>query len=176
MDITYSQKTGIKLTGKGLSVALEGGVDAKADVVLLSWPVTADRTLTTFDGPGEYEVKGCMIDGIAMADGSTAYRVELEDMRLGYLPALPQDGDKGGEALGGCDVLFIPLKEAKPEVLAKLVGTLEPKTVVPTSYSDAELSAFLGEMAAKDAQPVDRLKLQRKDIVEDKQEIVVIQS
>lgn len=176
MDITYSQKSGIKLISKGLAVALDPLSGDKADVVLLSRPTSDERTLTTFDGPGEYEVKGCMIDGLAMADGATVYRVELEDMRLGYLPVLPQDEAKVSDALGGCEVLFVPLKDAKVEVVAKLVGSLEPKVVIPTDYSDAELAAFLGEMGAKDAQPVDKFKLQRKDIVEDKQEIVVLKS
>ncbi len=176
MDITYSQKTGIKLTGKGLSVALDPTAETKADVVLLSRLAESERSLTTFDGPGEYEVKGCMIDALALSGGLTAYRVELEDMRLGYLPVFPDEGDKGTDALRGCDVLFVPLEDRKVEVVAKLVASFEPKVVVPTNYSEPELTAFLSEMGAKDAHPVERLKLQRKDIVDDRQEVVVLQS
>jgi hypothetical protein len=176
MDITYSQKTGIKLTGKGLSVALDPTVETKSDVVLLSRLADFERSLTTFDGPGEYEVKGCMIDALALPDGLTAYRVELEDMRLGYLPVFPEEGDKGSDPLRGCDVLFVPLGGVKVEVVAKLVASFEPKIVVPTNYSEQELTAFLSEMGAKDVEPIERLKLQRKDIAEDRQQVVVLQS
>lgn len=174
MDITYSQKNGIKLIGKSLSIALDPEAGAQADVVLLSSVTDAERTLTTFDGPGEYEVRGSMIDGIALHYGATAYRVELEDLRIGYLPALP-DEEKSVGTLVGAEVLFVPLHDTKVEAVAKLVGSLEPKIVIPTRFNDVELNAFLAEMGAKDIEPVDKLKLHRKDIVEDKQQVVVLQ-
>ncbi len=176
MDITYSQKSGIKLVAKGLSVVFDPADESKSDVALLSKPATTKRTLTTFDGPGEYEVRGCMIDGIALAGGMTGFRVELDDLRLGYLPVFPQDDDKGSEALSGCDVLFVPLKEAKAEAVAKLTSALEPKLVVPVHYTETELNAFLSEMGAKDVEPTEKLKLQRKDLADDKQEVRVLSS
>lgn len=175
MDITYSQKNGIKLIGKSLSIALDPEAGAQTDVVLLSNVAGLGRTLTTFDGPGEYEVKGCMIDGIALRYGTTAYRVELEEIKIGYLPVLPDD-DKSVGALVGAEVLFVPLHDTEVEAVAKLVGSLEPKIVIPTRYNNSELKAFLAEMGAKDTESVDKLNLQRKDIVEDKQQVVVLQA
>lgn len=176
MDITYSQKNGIKIVSKSLSIAFDPGENVQADVVLLSRTTDRERTLTTFDGPGEYEVKGCMIDGIVLQYGTTAYRAELEDVRVGYLPVMPDDDSKSVSALVGVEVLFVSLHDVKVETIAKLVGSLEPKIVIPTHYSDVELKAFLAEMGAQDAEPVDKLKLQRKDIVEDKQQTIVLAS
>jgi hypothetical protein len=175
MDITYTQKDGIKLTGKGFAIVLDGPLDAKADVALFSSVQEARPSLTSFDSPGEYEVKGCMIDGVSMGEGATAFRVDMEDIRLGYLPAFPAEGEKNIEALAGADALFVPLEGVEVEKAAKLVASLEPKIVMPIKYSEAELKAFLAEMGAKDVEPVEKFKLQRKDIEEDKQQTVVLQ-
>lgn len=174
MDITYTTKGEVRVAGKGLSVSFDPPAEVKADVLLLSQPSTGARTLTTFDGPGEYEVKGCMIDGIALATGQTAYRIELEDMKLGYLPVFPEEGDKSFDALAGVAVLFVSLGGASAEAAAKLVAALEPRVVAPINYAEAELKAFLAELGAKDIEPIGRLKIQSKDIAEDKQEVVVL--
>lgn len=174
MDITYSQTDSIKLTGKGLTIAIDAPTGAKVDVALFSALQEERPGLTSFDSPGEYEVKGSMIDGVALGEGTTAYRVDMEDIRLGYLPVFPTDGNKSVDVLSGAEVLFVPLAGVEVEKVAKLVASLEPRVVVPIKYSEAELKAFLAEMGAKDIQPTDKLKLQRKDIVEDKQEIAVL--
>ncbi len=175
MDITYTQKDGIKLTGKGFTIVLDGPPEAKSDVALFSSTQEVRPSLTSFDSPGEYEVKGCMIDGISMGEGTTAFRVDMEDVRLGYLSAFPTEGEKNIEALAGADALFIPLEGAEAEKLAKLVASLEPKIVMPIKYNEAELKAFLAEMGSKDVEPTEKFKLLRKDIEEDKQRIVVLQ-
>src|SRR3989338_9626061 len=43
------------------------------------------------DGPGEFDVKGLFVHGIASGIGSTIYGVRLEDIRLGFLGALKQN-------------------------------------------------------------------------------------
>jgi len=174
MDITYSQKNGVKITGKNVAVAIDGSADTKADVLLFSEPQSGLKSLTSFDGPGEFEVKGCMIDAIKTGEDKTAYRVDIEEVRLGYLPAFPGQEDKTADALSGCEVLFVPLSGETVEKVTKLIGSYEPKIVIPISYNDDELKAFLAEIGAKDVAAVEKYKFQRKDIADDKQEVVVL--
>lgn len=177
MDITYSQKEGVKLLSKGVSLVIDGPHESKADITLFAQPLDTPLSLTSFDGPGEYEVKGCMIDGVALGDDSTAYRVEADDLRVSYLPVVPAaEQEKSIDTLAGCDVLLMPLNGSAADRVAKLVATMEPKVVIPIHYSQAELDAFLAEMGAKEVQPTDKLKLQRKDLGDDKQQIVVLAS
>lgn len=177
MDITYTKTGEVRIVSKGLSVAINPAKGSKQDVALFA--AGSDSTepgLTVFSGPGEYEVKGCMIDGIAFTSGATAFSIASEGLRLTFLPGLPEEGDKDLEALTGADVLFVPLHGNKIEQVSKSVSNMDPRVVIPVSYSDDELKSFLDEMGAKGLAPVDKLKLQRKDVPEDKLEVVVLSS
>jgi L-ascorbate metabolism protein UlaG (beta-lactamase superfamily) len=99
-------------------------------------------------GPGEYEVHGVMIVGVATAgergaDGkfgkNTAFAIEIDDIVICHL------GDLGKtlnaeqiEALKDPDVLLIPaggLCTIAPTEVAEIVSQLEPKLVVPMHYA-----------------------------------------
>lgn len=42
-------------------------------------------------GPGEYEVKGAMIDGVSLENGNTAFSIMVDDIRLAHLGDLQQE-------------------------------------------------------------------------------------
>ena len=65
---------------------------------------------------------------------------------------------------------------------ASLVRKIEPKIVIPTHYAEkevtyevpqAELTAFLGEMAAQDAETLDVFKLKESELG-DKARVIVL--
>ncbi len=177
MDISYTQTGETTVTAKGLSIAMDATQKSKADVLLFSTPQTElPKDAIGFDGPGEYEVKGCMIDGLAVAPGLTAFKAHVEDLRLCFVPKLPEGVELDVESLGTPDVLFLPLEGKKAEAVVKTIAIIEPRIIIPTHYTEAELKAFLSEMGAKDVTPVDKYKLLRKDLPEDRQEIVVFSS
>jgi L-ascorbate metabolism protein UlaG (beta-lactamase superfamily) len=112
-------------------------------------------------GPGEYEISGVLIIGIAtFHDGekgrkrgrNTVYLIEVDDIAVCHL------GDLGHvltaeqvEELGDVDVLLLPVggvSTIDAPMAAEVVRQLEPKAVVPMHYKTEALSWEL--------EPVDR--------------------
>lgn len=112
-------------------------------------------------GPGEYELKGIFITGIATFHDSeqgnklgrnTVYVLEMDGITLchmgdlGHLPA-----SQLMEAIGDVDVLFLPVGGVSTiagSTAAEIVRRLSPKIVIPMHYkTSAEV---------RDLQPVDR--------------------
>ena len=116
------------------------------------------------DGPGEYEIKGVPISGIALAapaGGQPAhktfvYTITLDGIAVCHLGRMaePPAGPKAQE-MGQADVLLLPLGE--PEGLSapravQLASQLEAKLLVPMLLGgpadEAALEAFCKELGA----------------------------
>ena len=121
-------------------------------------------------GPGEYEINGVLITGIAtfhdMERGqkkgkNTVYLIELDEVSVCHL------GDLGHvltaeqvEELGNVDVLLLPVggvSTINAPLAAEVVRQLEPKAVVPMHYKTEALSRelepvgrFLKEIGVKE--------------------------
>lgn len=178
MDITFLGKTGFKIVARELTVTIDAKAGLKADLHLYSSrqeQKPAEGLL--FDGPGEYEVKGAMIDGVSLGGNNTAFSLLIDDVRLAHLGNLDQDSlsDNELQAIGTVDVLMVPLDGRKAEVTSKLISQLEPRIIIPMDYDDASLKSFASETGAKgDTQ--ERLKVSRKDLPEDSQQVVILQA
>lgn len=140
-----------------------------------------ERVPFVVDGPGEYEVGGIFIKGVATAgpDGklNTAYVVIWDDLRLVHL-GLPENGaleEKVKEAFGSIDILFVPVREAKSA--AALVTALAPRLIVPVDVaSDEALAAFLKDVGTGDEKSVESLTIKKKDLAALEGEVAVIES
>ncbi len=134
-----------------------------------------DGNLRVVSGPGEYEIGGVLIIGIATfhddARGArrgknTVYLMEIDEVSVCHL------GDLGHtltveqvEELGDVDVLLLPVggvSTINAPTAAEVVRQLEPKVVVPMHYHTEALKRelepvdrFLKEIGAKqvDSQP-----------------------
>lgn len=124
------------------------------------------------DGPGEYEVGGVFVIGVATEhDGATTtlYAVEMSDVAVAHVggaATLPSDAER--EAIGAADVLLARVDGPpglSPEQAVEMVGLLESALVVPiydpgSEKSRQALSQFLQEMAAdKDETPLRALDI-----------------
>ena len=135
-------------------------------------------------GPGEYEVRGAMIVGIAtpgerLRDGAfgrnTAYSITLDDVQVCHLGDLARTLNATQiEALKDPDVLLVPVGGGctigSAEV-AEVVSQLEPKIVVPMHYGMSGISVglepierFCREMAVEDVRYQPRLSLTRSSV------------
>lgn len=130
------------------------------------------------DAPGEYEVGGVLITGIAMprAEGgrSVAFIIELDGIRVATLGA---GAEKIGEAeraqLEGVDILLLPAGghgTLPPAVAADVMTGLDPRIAVPMLYrTDSEtgdyepLERFLKETGAK-PEPQPRISVTRSQL------------
>jgi L-ascorbate metabolism protein UlaG (beta-lactamase superfamily) len=135
-------------------------------------------------GPGEYEIGGVLIIGVAtFHDGdrgrergkNTAYLMEIDEISVCHL------GDLGHvltaeqvEELDNVDVLLLPVggvSTINASMAAELVRQLEPKVVVPMHYKTPALSRelepvekFLKEIGVKEVTSQPKLSLTRSNL------------
>ena len=161
------------------------GRGLKAEVVCLSHgdPTAVQAQLSFEDDkrepllfwrPGEYEVDGTFMRGIAMhtrENGAAQYNVawlfHFGDLNLLHPGALAHVPDQDVlENLGEVHVLLLPLGEGRllAREAAGLVTLLEPRSIVPVLQGpaedrDATLAGFLGALGASEPVQEDFLRV-----------------
>lgn len=145
------------------------------------------------DMPGEYDVKGVMIQGVktfhdnkagAERGGNIVYRIEIDDLTIVHLGDLGHVlTDEQLEQLDGVDILMIPVGgkytiDAKTAV--EVIGQLEPRIVIPMHYklagskSDLEpVEKFVKELGVQ-PRTEERLKISKKDLPQEGMDLVVM--
>jgi L-ascorbate metabolism protein UlaG (beta-lactamase superfamily) len=143
-----------------------------------------DESPFIINGPGEYEIKGVNILGIADAE-NTLYNIEIDGIKVSHLGFLNKDLDNGKMALiNEPDVVLIPVGGGAvldAEKAMKLINKIEPSVAIPMLYNikglkikRAPLSVFLKESGAKES-PQLKLTLKKKDLVEEETKIVILE-
>lgn len=144
-------------------------------------------------GPGEYEVSGVSIFGVATYhDNSlgkergrnTIYIIIMDGIRLAHLGDLGHVlTDEQLEEVNGVDILFIPTGgiytlDAKEAV--EVIGQIEPRIVIPMHYQLPGLKIklnpvedFLKEMGLKEIKPLDKLVISRERLPEEREVVVL---
>jgi len=144
-------------------------------------------------GPGEYEVSGVSIFGVATYhDNSlgkergrnTIYIIIMDGIRLAHLGDLGHIlTDEQLEEVNGVDILFIPTGgiytlDAKEAV--EVIGQIEPRIVIPMHYQLPGLKIklnpvedFLKEMGLKEIKPLDKLVVSRERLPEERAVVVL---
>jgi len=152
----------------------------KADIVTVSHSHhdhcavdRVDGSPFIINGPGEYEIKGVDIMGIASTHGpergkNTIYIYTIDDLKFCHLGDLGEKlNDRQRETLDGIDVLMIPvggIYTLNAKEAAFVTNQLEPKVVIPMHYKTRNLSfnldpveKFLEEIGKEEIKPVDKL-------------------
>ena len=124
----------------------------------------ARETKLLIDQPGEYEVAGVSVFGIAARahmdeEGQMTaimYKIATDEVSVlvtGHV--YPDLSDKQLEAIGMVDVLFVPVGGNGYTLdgigALKLVKKIEPKLVIPTHYADDSLNFPVPQQALEDA-------------------------
>jgi len=135
-------------------------------------------------GPGEYEISGILIIGIAtfhdtqrgqVRGKNTVYVMEIDGVSVCHL------GDLGHmlsteqvEEIGNVDVLFLPVgggSTINAAVAAEIILQLEPNAVVPMHYKTPALkreldsvNVFLKEMGIGQIEPRPKLTLSKSNL------------
>jgi len=144
-------------------------------------------------GPGEYEISGVLITGIAtFHDGergekrgkNTVYLIEIDELSVCHL------GDLGHvltveqvEEIDDVDVLLLPVggvSTINAPMAAEIVRQLEPKAVIPMHYKTPALKRelepvdrFLKEIGAKDVAPQPKLSISKSHLPDSTQVILL---
>ncbi len=144
------------------------------------------KTPIVVEGPGEYEINGTFIKGIASTgiDNkiNTIYTAIFDDVRLCHLGALAEmPSAEIKEMIGEVDILFVPFVGAGGldiSAIGKLVNSISAKIVVPLYHigpkSEILLKEYLKEVGEETSDQVDKLTLKRKDLEGKEGELVVI--
>ena len=147
-----------------------------------------DKEAFVINGPGEYEVKGVFIKGVASRSNygnsekiNTIYTVNLEGMNLCFLGALgsTEMSAEAKESFDGIDVLFAPIGGEgllSPAEAYKFAVSLEPSIIIPMNYSEATLKAFLKEGGDEKVEALEKLTIKKKDLEGKEGEILVLKA
>ncbi len=208
MDITWYGHSCFRLSDRGVTIVTDPPDDnmgyerprIRADVVTISHehPGHSNRVgfrggPRFFDGPGEYEVKGVFITGIATYhDGrsgsvrgrNTVFLFEFDGMticHLGDLGHVPTQAQV--EALSAVDVLLIPvggLHTIDPSRATEVISLIEPRLVIPMHYKtrmeEAKLQTvdkFLKEMGLAPMPRQPELKVTKSSLPDETQVVVL---
>jgi len=152
-------------------------------------PLNDHHVLT---GPGEYEIGGVSIRGVASpADDpnvskeiNTVYAIVADGLQVVSLgtPGKPLSA-QSIQQIARVDVLLVNTSNhgLESEALASVVRSLEPKLVVPTGFDtgsnkpSAEMGQLLTELGVKEYEPVPRLSVTKSSLPDERQVVVVQQ-
>jgi len=150
------------------------------------------------DEPGEYEVSGVSIYGIAArahmdeegARTATMYKLVVEDLRIlvtGHI--YPELSDIQLETIGMIDVMIVPVGgngyTLDPIGALKLIKKVEPKLIIPTHYDAKGLNFPVPQQPLEEAikifamepkEAVAKLKLKAADLADTTQLAILEQS
>jgi L-ascorbate metabolism protein UlaG (beta-lactamase superfamily) len=151
----------------------------------------SSRPLRRVEGPGEYEIAGVMIWGVAtyrdkqrgtVHGKNTAYLFSFDDLSIAHL------GDLGHtlsaeqiEALKDADVLLVPVGgncTIDAAEAAEVVSQLEPKVVIPMHYGTPNVpldtaERFCRELAASEVAPAPKLSVTRSSLPDETQVVLL---
>lgn len=207
MDIQFFGANALTLTTKQARIVIDDNLAdlgsksiAKADDIALFTGAHGDPSQPAkivIDQPGEYDVSGISIYGIAarahMDEASkktaTMYKFLTDDLRIlvtGHV--YPEVSDKLLEQIGMIDVMIVPVGgngyTLDPVGAMKLIKKIEPKLVVPTHYDapnlqfpvpQQPLADALRSMAVEPKETVAKLKLKSSEF-DDVTQFIVIES
>jgi L-ascorbate metabolism protein UlaG (beta-lactamase superfamily) len=208
MEITWYGHACFRLYQRGASAVTdpyEGSIGyeqprLRADIITVSHDHPGHRNARgvrnrklVITGPGEYEVKGVFITGIATFHDSkkgqsrganTLYLFDFDGLKvchlgdLGHIPSQAQV-----EALNDVDVLLIPVggvSTIKAAQAAEVVSLLEPKIVIPMHYKLPSLAfkldpvtKFLRAMGVDDVSPQEKLSVTSSNLPQETQVILL---
>ncbi len=151
-------------------------------------PASQHQVLT---GPGEYEIGGLSVRGVATPaddpaisrETNTVYVVDADGMQIATLgnPGYQPSG-QSVQQISKIDVLIINTEAQglEPDELSSIIRSLEPKMIVPSGY-DAEagkpspaMARLLTELGVKEFEPITRLNISRSGLP-DERTVVVLQ-
>jgi L-ascorbate metabolism protein UlaG (beta-lactamase superfamily) len=135
-------------------------------------------------GPGEYEISGVLILGIATYHDSvkgqsrgknTVYLMEIEGVAICHLGDIGHVlGDEQVEEMGNVDVLLLPVggvSTINAAMGAEIIRKLEPKVVIPMHYKTPQterdlepVDNFLKEMGLAQVEPRPRFSVSRTNL------------
>ncbi|MFN3301876.1 MAG: MBL fold metallo-hydrolase [Patescibacteria group bacterium] len=134
-----------------------------------------------FSGPGEYEIKNIFIQGFPHFEKKklkTIYKLEGENINICFLGNITKRlNDEILEKLGDVEIVLLPIGEKRIESLAirELIDEIQPKLILPSCWQkEKEVLDFAEKIGFKKGNFLDKLKIRKKDLLQEKIELVIL--
>ena len=174
MDIQFYGANCLTITTKQARLVIDDNlaelgakpVIKEGDIALYTQnhPLPSAMTKLLIDSPGEYEVSGVNVQGIAARahtdeagqHNATMYRIISDDVRIvitGHI--FPELTNAQLELLDSVDVLVIPVGNSGYTLdsagALEVIKRIEPKLVIPTHYGDKTLHYPVPQVSLEEA-------------------------
>ena len=194
MDIITFGISSFRIKGKSASIVTDpfdseiSGLKfpkTEADIVTVSSDLpdhnhtaSVSGDFMVIDGPGEYEVKGVEIIGLAH-EKNIIYLYKIDNLTLVHLGDLKEKlNDKEKETLNGADILMIPVgggETLSAETASQVISQIEPVIIIPMHYKTEKLNSnyaekltgvdlFLKQMGKEGISPLPKFNVTRDKI------------
>ena len=210
MDITWLGHAATRIRTRAAAVVMDpydksvGGTMGRPDAHIItishqdpmrngvSSVAPTDGAPMVLDGPGEYEIRGVLIESVRAslraAEGaspeslrSVIWHFEAEDLRVAHLGGLGTHPDKAQlDLLSDVDIVIVPIGLAdtlSPTEAAKAIRALEPMITIPVGYDPtgdgADLKAFAAALALTPEEPVSRFTIARRSTSEERRLVIL---
>lgn len=206
MELTWYGLSCFRFTERKLATIVTDPFDAgyglpvlklKGDVVTVSHEAKGHNNIAAvtprqhvIDGPGEYEMGGVFITGIATFDESNSsrnvlYVFDFDGLTVAHLGDMQQvPTQKQIEALEQVNILLVPVgagRSLNAAQAAEVVSMLEPNIVIPMHYQlpglKLELETvdrFLQEMGVTDVKEEASLKVTASGLPEETETVILL--
>lgn len=191
MELQYFGANAIRINARKFSIVVDDNlakvslksVTKPADISLRTSLLIPEHPETAFSAemPGEYEISGAIIHGIAARAhmdeegklSGTIYTVEADDSKVAIVGHIyPDLSEEQLEEIGMVDVLIVPVGGNGYTLdgagALSIVKKIEPKVVIPTHYADkaikyevpqAELADALKGLGMEPSETVSKYKI-----------------
>jgi L-ascorbate metabolism protein UlaG (beta-lactamase superfamily) len=208
MDVQFYGANCLVITGKQTRIVIDDNMvelgaktlarEGDVDIFTTYGGKAVSGAKLVIDQPGEYEVSGVSIYGIASrahtdAEGvksATMYKLVIDDTSIlvtGHI--YPELSDAQQEAIGMIDIMFVPVGGNGYTLdgigALRLIKKVEPKVIIPTHYQDSalkfpvpqhDLAEAIKALAMEPKESVSKLKLKATEISDSMQLIVLEKS
>lgn len=191
MELQYFGANTVKISAKKFNIVIDDNLESlnlksvtkPTDISLRTSLLIPEHKEVLFhtEMPGEYEISGAIIHGIAARGhmeeegklGATIYTVEAEEARVAVIGHIfPDLSEEQLEEIGMVDVLVVPVGGNGYTLdgtgALSIVKKIEPKIVIPAHYADkaikyevpqASLSEALKGMSMEPSETVAKYKI-----------------
>ena len=190
-----TKKTQIVVDDNLTSLGLKP-VTKPTDISLKTFAAVADyKSQFSVDTPGEYEISGVVIHGVAARShmdeegkkSAVIYTIAADELKLVVLGHIyPDLSDEQLEQIGTVDIAVVPVGDSGYTMdgigALKVIKQIEPKVVIPTHYADkaikyegpqVELAEALKGLAMEPAETIDKYKPKPADLTDTTKLIVL---
>ena len=173
MELTYYGANCVRLAAKKAQIVVDDNLKAlglkdvtkPTDISLRTNPGFPEHTAAfRAEMPGEYEVSGVVIRGIAARGhmdeegkhSATIYTIQADDTKVVVLGHIfPELSEDQLEAIGIVDVAIVPVGGMGYTLdgtgALNVIKQIEPKVVIPTHYADKSIRYEVPQAALADA-------------------------